>query len=69
MGEIGQRRVFPKVILDHWGCTNKCFEPILSKFWSSLVPSAMFMQQVVPLAGTLEWSHVEYGRNGLKTLV
>ena len=28
MGEIGQKRVFPKVIVDHWGCTNKCFEPI-----------------------------------------
>ena len=28
MGEIGQKRVFPKVIVDHWGCTNKCCEPI-----------------------------------------
>ena len=62
MGEIGQKRVFPKVILDHWGSTNKCFEPILSLFWSSLVPSATCMHQVVPLARTLEWSHVEYGR-------
>ena len=32
MGEIGQKRVFPKVILDLWGCTNNCFEPILSLF-------------------------------------
>ena len=28
--KMGQKRVFPKVILDHWGCTNKFFEPILS---------------------------------------
>ena len=26
------KHIFPKVILDHWGCTNKCFEPILSPF-------------------------------------
>ena len=33
MGEKGvNNSVFPKVILDHWGCTNKCFEPILSLF-------------------------------------
>ena len=62
MGEICQQCVFPKVILDHWGCTNKCFEPTLSPFQSSLVLSATCMQQVVPLERTLEWSHVEYGR-------
>ena len=32
MGEVGQKRVFPEVILHHWGCTNKCFQPILSPF-------------------------------------
>ena len=32
MGEIGQKYVFPKVILDDWGCTHKCVEPILSPF-------------------------------------
>ena len=26
--KMGQKHVFPSVILDHWGCTNKCFEPI-----------------------------------------
>ena len=30
--KMGQNRVFPKVILDHWGCSNKCFLPI----WSPL---------------------------------
>ena len=23
--KMGQKRVFPKVILDHLGCSNKCF--------------------------------------------
>ena len=23
--KMGQKRVFPKVIVDHWGCSNKCF--------------------------------------------
>ena len=23
---------FSKVILDHWGGTNKCFEPFLARF-------------------------------------
>ena len=30
--KMGQKHVFPKVISDHWGCTNKCFEPILRPF-------------------------------------
>ena len=30
--KMGQKRVFPKVILDRWGCTNKCFETIWSLF-------------------------------------
>ena len=30
--KVGQKHIFPKAILDHWGCTNKCFEPILSPF-------------------------------------
>ena len=28
--KMGQKGVFPKVILDHLGCSNKCFSPILS---------------------------------------
>ena len=28
--KLGQKRVFPKMILNHLGCSNKCFEPILS---------------------------------------
>ena len=23
--KMGQKRIFPKVILDHLGCSNKCF--------------------------------------------
>ena len=30
--KMGQKHVFPEATLDHWGCTNKCFEPILSPF-------------------------------------
>ena len=30
--KMGQKCVFPKVILDHLGCTNKRNEPILSPF-------------------------------------
>ena len=28
--KMGQKRIFPKMILDHLGCSNKCFKPILS---------------------------------------
>ena len=28
--KMGQKRIFPKGILDHFGCSNKCFWPILS---------------------------------------
>ena len=28
--KMGQKRVFPKVILDHFGCSSKCLQPILS---------------------------------------
>ena len=28
--KMGEKRVFPKVILDHSGCSNKCIGPILS---------------------------------------
>ena len=38
MGEIRQKHIIPKVILDHWGCTNKCFEPILSPFLIEFSP-------------------------------
>ena len=30
--KVGQKLVLPKVTLNHWGCTNKCFETILSLF-------------------------------------
>ena len=30
--KMGQKRVFPKVILDHLGCSNKYFQPIL-RLW------------------------------------
>ena len=32
MGENWVKNAFPGVTVDHWGCTNKCFEPILSPF-------------------------------------
>ena len=28
--KMGQKRIFPQVILHHLGCSNKCFLPILS---------------------------------------
>ena len=52
--KMGQKCVYPKVTLDHWGCTNKCFEPIWSAFSPSLARSATRMHQVVPFARTLE---------------
>ena len=30
--KMGPKRVFPKVIPDDLGCSNNCFEPILSPF-------------------------------------
>ena len=30
--KMGQKRIFPKVIPDHLGCSNKCFWPVLSPF-------------------------------------
>ena len=35
--KMGQKRVFPKVILDHWGSPDKFFLPILSPFGRVLV--------------------------------
>ena len=29
---MGQEHIYSKVILGHWGCTKKCFEPFLSCF-------------------------------------
>ena len=53
--KIGQkRRVFPKVIPDHLGCSNKCFEPIWSPFGPRLAPSTTCMHHFVPFARTLE---------------
>ena len=34
--KMGQKRVFPKVILDHFGCSNTCFSPVLSPWWRVL---------------------------------
>ena len=36
--KMGQKRVFPKVILDHLGCSNKWFKPILSLWRRVLAP-------------------------------
>ena len=36
--KMGQKSVFPKMILDHLGCLNKWDEPILSPFWGILAP-------------------------------
>ena len=52
--KMGQKRVSPKVTLDHWGCKNKCFEPILSHFRPISIPSASCMHQVLPFAVILE---------------
>ena len=30
--KVGQKYFFAKMTLNHWGCTNKCFETILSLF-------------------------------------
>ena len=30
--KMGQKRIFPKVIVDHLGCSNRCFQRILSPF-------------------------------------
>ena len=39
MGQkMGKKRVFPKMILDHLGCSNKCFPPILSPLRRVLAP-------------------------------
>ena len=34
--KMGEKRVFPKVILDHFGCSNTCFWPVLSPWWRVL---------------------------------
>ena len=35
---MGQKRIFPNLILDHLGCTNGWNEPILSPVWGILAP-------------------------------
>ena len=36
-GSLGRKKsFFPKLFLDHLGCTNKCFEPIPSPWWRFL---------------------------------
>ena len=30
--KMGQKRICPKVILDHLECSNKCFEPEITRF-------------------------------------
>ena len=34
--KMGHKRVFPKMILDHFGCSNTCFWPVLSTWWRVL---------------------------------
>ena len=36
--KMGQKRIFPNLILYHLGCTNGCNESILSPFWGILAP-------------------------------
>ena len=36
--KMGEKRVFPKLILDHSGCSNKWFGPILSPWRRVLAP-------------------------------
>ena len=38
---MGQKCVFPKMILDHLGCTNKWNEPIASHFGPSKVTKCL----------------------------
>ena len=51
--KMGQNRIFPKVILDHWGCSNKRNKPILAPFGLTLAPSTS-CRNLVPFARTLE---------------
>ena len=37
--KMGQKRIFPNLILDHFGCTNGWNEPILSPFWGHFGPA------------------------------
>ena len=36
--KMGQKHIFPNLILDHLGCTNGCNQPILGPFWGILAP-------------------------------
>ena len=36
--KMGQNRIFPNLILDRLGCTNRGNKPILSPFWGILAP-------------------------------
>ena len=42
---MGQKRVFPKVIVDHLGCLNKCFlarfEPVVTRFGPWKIPKCL----------------------------
>ena len=36
--KMDQKCVFPKILLDYLGCTNKWNEPILGPYWAILAP-------------------------------
>ena len=57
----GSKRVFPKVILNRWGCTKKCFEPVLidiSQFCHMYAPSCTLRTHL----RAVWWSHLELRR-------
>ena len=62
--KMGQKRVFPKVIPDHLGCSNKCFlarfEPVLTEF-SPLKHMYAPLCALRPYLRAVCWSHLELG--------
>ena len=68
---MGQKRVFSKVILDHSGCSNKCFlahfEPQVTRFDPRKFPKCLeskhtaisFLPLPIALGSTLLWPSCE----------
>ena len=62
--KMGQKRVFPRVILDHLGCSKKCFLPILSPVLTQFSPLHHMYAPHCALGTYLKavwWSHLELG--------
>ena len=58
--KMGEKRVFPKVILDHSGCSNKWFGPILSpwcqtKGYGEYTARAASLHRVKELSSALQF--------------